>query len=97
MVALTWGRIIVGGLALAVIWALTLWRAYVEGQRSEDTKWIERLKAAKADAFAAGQRSEAAGRRWIAETAEAARLATIRANRRQGAKSGWARRKGGIQ
>ena len=73
-----------GAAGIALAWAVTLWRAFERGKRAEDVRWVERIKMAKADAFLAGQRAEAANREWIAESAEAARQATMTQNRRNG-------------
>ena len=76
---------VAGGLAYAV--------GFKRGRRSEDAKWVERIKSAKADAFAVGQRAEVVNRQWIAEKIEAERRATIHENRSAGAKVAAATRR----
>ena len=64
--------------------AVAGWLGYRLGQRSEDAAWIERMKSARADSFAAGQRAERANIQMVAEDAEAARQAQMTENRRNG-------------
>jgi hypothetical protein len=59
--------------------------AWTRGQESARVEWFHR-----------GEASERTMALLRAEAAEAARQAEMTANRRQGAKAGWVRRKGGV-
>lgn len=68
--------LLVGAVACRVAWT--------RGQRSEDAKWVERMKDARQRGRETGRQEEQDYQRTAAEHAEAARQATMTENRRRG-------------
>ena len=87
MVALTWGRLVVAVLVLVGIGVLACWRFYSIGFDAGENYGERR-------GYASGARAQSEAYHDAANEAEAARLATIRENRSEGAKKAWRTRKG---
>ena len=87
MVALTWGRLVVAVLVLVGIGVLACWRFYSIGFDAGENYGERR-------GYASGARAQSEAYHDAANEAEAARLATIRENRRNGQLARHAKRKG---